>query len=292
MKCSFISSLIYFLFSFYIVMALILILLELSRLEIWVLIELISFTFIGLSLLSFIHYGTVSQGLISYFLIQSGFSILLLIFLLNFSLYSDLFLFGVYLALIAKMGVLPLGFWIYPVFSRLNGIVLYNSMTIQKLPLFIFISFLGLYSSLLYLILLINLAWSGVLALSSIDATSLLILRSIANNSWFWLRLAPLNFYIFITFYLVYMVGLYFALFSSSKSVSSISLLRLSGLPPFPIFFVKLAIILSIISISFSLQIRLFLFLFTISTFFISSSYIRIISFTSIYDFKLLSYVS
>jgi len=82
---------------------------RLSSLELWLLLEIVTFVFIGLSLLGFIQYGAFSQGLLSYFLIQSGLSILLLFSLLNLLSGIGVYVYLVYFAVIGKLGVLPMG---------------------------------------------------------------------------------------------------------------------------------------------------------------------------------------
>ena len=84
---------------------------------------------------------------------------------------------------------------------------------------------------------------SGILALSSLDLVSLLVFRSIANNSWFLLALYSQSFLSFSLLFFFYAIGVGFRMLSN-KALSGIGLLILSGLPPFPLFFVKLFIII------------------------------------------------
>lgn len=252
--------------------------------------EIITFAFIGLSLLSFIKYGHLSQGLITYFLLQSGLSMLLLFSLISSSSLPSYSLLA-YLSLLAKLGVLPFGVWVFPIISQLSGSVLFYSMTIQKLPVFVILMSLSSLNALVSLVMLLNLLLAGLLAFSAMNKVSLLIFSSVANNSWIWLSLLSGSYFLFILFYLVYILGVYFTLFSS-RFTSIISLISLSGLPPFPLFFVKLLVILSVFNLFSNSVCLVFLFIFLIFTLFIRSSYIRLVSSSLVYNVTPLNYVS
>lgn len=278
MQSSFTSTLTPPIYFFYIVLTLRGVLLNLSRLELWVALEMATFVFMGLSFLSFIEHGSFSQGLLSYFLVQSGLSMLLLFSLLNFLSGVDTYLYLVYLASIGKLGVLPLGLWVYPVFIQLTGSPLFNAMTFQKLPLFILLFGVTSAINTIAVLLLLSLFVGGIMALSASDLTRLLVFSSIRNNTWLWFSLWGKNLNVFLAFYLTYSLSLYLAFLSRPGSLRSLGLLSLSGLPPSPLFLAKLAVAGSILSGCSAPYRSVLVISLLVSTFPVRSSYVRYIS--------------
>lgn len=78
-------------------------------------------------------------------------------------------------------------------------------------------------------------------ACGSVDLRSVLVLTSIANNLWF-ILVSQMGEIVIFVFILVYAFRLSGALLGS-KNFSAIFLVNLSGLPPFPIFFIKLFVL-------------------------------------------------
>ena len=279
-------------YSLYVMLALSRVTIRLSSLELWLLLEIVTFVFIGLSLLGFIQYGAFSQGLLSYFLIQSGLSILLLFSLLNLLSGIGVYVYLVYFAVIGKLGVLPMGVWVYPVFRQLRGSALFNAMTFQKLPLFILLFGVTSLATPVTLLLVASLVTGGIMALSSANLTSLLVLRSISNNTWLWLSLWGPRVYGFLAFYVVYRLGLYLSIFPPQGSLQALGVLSLSGLPPFPLFFVKLGVVYLVLESRIRPYPLTLALLLLVSTFLISSSYVRYVSLGITNQLGLLLYVS
>lgn len=293
MKLYFKSPLLSIVFTFYLFLLLATVLLRLSLVELWILIELVTFTFVGLRLLGSLKYGYSSQGLVTYFLLQSGMSMLLLFRLLILPLCPPFFSILVELVLLTKLGVFPFGVWVYPILSQLSSSVLFNAMRFQKLPVFIILVACMSFTPIVYGFVLLRLLISGILALSSVNLLSLLIYSSIGNNSWLYLSLLGLQPTVFFSFFFIYVVGLYFVLLSSNFGASLLSLLSLSGLPPFPLFFLKLLVVVSFFS-TLVLTPAIFIIyplLFLLSALFMRASYIRYISTLLIFEYSSLVYV-
>lgn len=286
------NPLIPFIYSFYISLTLRGVFLTLSRLELWLVLEIATFVFIGLSLLRFVNYGTFSRGLLTYFLVQSGMSILLLFSLLNLLSGADVYIYFVYLTIIGKLGVLPLGIWVYPVISQLSGLSLFNVMTFQKLPLFMLLSGVSSLVPLVRVVLVFNLIIGGAMALSASDLTSLLVFRSISNNTWLWFSLWGNGITAFLAFYVVYSLGLYLSVLAGSTPLTVIGVLSLSGLPPFPLFFSKLAVVFSVLHSVPNSYGLIVIMAVLISTFLVRSSYVRYVSHTFTSRLGLVVYVS
>jgi NADH-quinone oxidoreductase subunit N len=125
-----------------------------------------------------------------------------------------------------------------------------------------------LWSSIIFTVLL-----RGVIILSVVDFRIVLVLSSIGNNSWFLLSQIS-NTFIFLFFILMYSISLYYVLIifnslskfnfvSSSYTFSyklSFWVLSLSGIPPFPVFYGKILVILRfLLSLNFNYHFFLFL---------------------------------
>jgi hypothetical protein len=217
---------------------------------VWIFIEFRTLIFIGLSYTLFVN--SFSQ-LISYFLIQA---LAGLGFLFGYvSGLSFIFTFSIFL----KLGMFPFSFWFVNLIYRFPGFIFWLSSTLQKLPMFYLISFfnLPLNFNLLYSRLLLSVFFRGLLIIYTVDFRSLLVFSSIGNNSWFFMS-RFLNFLSFSLFFLFYSLFLIFALFVFSNIYKfsktnlnttyqfSFYILSLSGLPPFPLFFVKIFVIYSL----------------------------------------------
>lgn len=107
-----------------------------------------------------------------------------------------------------------------------------------------------------------------------LDLRLLLVLSSIGNNSWFLLS-QMVNMFVFLFFLVIYSFSLFFLLnsfkgISKPSLVSSISsnpyaltlwVLSISGMPPFPVFFGKILVILSLLM---TVDINYFFILFLV----------------------------
>jgi len=238
--------------------------------NLWVVIEVGIFLFVSLSFLTIMKERLFTQGVLIYYLTQSGLSITILALLLvdinNLNL-----LIGI--VLIVKLGVFPTNFWFYSVIIKRNLPVLFLMITFQKIPILIFLNFVNLNNLSIIILLLLNLFVCGSVALLTSDLKSLLIASSLSNNSWLIISIMS-SLEVFIVFFILYVITLYLVLFSSS-GLSLLSLLSLSGLPPFPLFFLKFSIIYIYFFVTSTMFIAYLGLLFILFGLVLSSSYVR-----------------
>lgn len=245
-------------------------LLSLSRFYyFWLLIELMALLLIGISYTIFTN--GVSQ-LIVYFLLQSlsRFTILLSYFVVSPFLLS--------VSLLLKLGMFPFLTWYLNTVSRFPNFIFWLTGTLHKLPpLLLLLQFkLQIEVHLLWGSVMITTFISGLIMLSTRDFRYLLVSSSVGNNSWFLLS-EQVNYFIFFTFFVTYAFFLYLLVSSSGSLTKPVVFLNrvspspkgkcwfylicLSGLPPFPLFFIKMLVILNLFLMS-SLTYLFLLFLF------------------------------
>jgi len=232
----------------------------------WAIIELMMLLFIGLSYTLFVR--SYSQ-LIVYFLIQALSSFFILIFyiydfnvLLTFSF-------------LIKLSIFPFFIWYINLIYRFPNFIFWLARTLHKIPAMLIISVfsLKLDTNLLWLSIVLTTIVSGLIMLTVVDFRIVLVLSSIGNNSWFFLSQIT-NIFIFLTFIFIYRVSLFYILnsfkslskpvFTTSLQSSSYSLsfwvLSLSGIPPFPLFYGKILVILRVLhTLTFNYIFLLFL---------------------------------
>ncbi len=219
--------------------------------------------------------------LISYFLTQSVFSLILLV--LGFSMRYDanlsiILLLG--MIVFFKLGAFPVHRWYFTAVIYLPNLSFLLALTFQKiLPLYILLvsipGFSFPLSTLCSILLLLNIVISGALSLTSLDLRSVVVFTSIANNIWLFSSLL-VSFSAFLLFVSVY-YALLLLLFSPFAQFKLVSLVSLRGLPPFPIFFLKLFIIYGLASFLWFPGYYLFTLLLMLGTLLVSISYIRLV---------------
>lgn len=217
--------------------------------------------------------------LIRYFLIQALAS---LIILTSFIYNSNIFL---TVGLIIKLSMFPFHFWFINLIIRFSNFILWLSISLHKIPavLIVYNFNILLDTNLFIFVLILSVLSSGVIIISTINLRYLLILSSIGNNVWFILsQYVSISF--FLIFSIIYSILLfiqfyYLSFFSkeivlnfSIKNLIALLVLSVSGLPPFPIFYIKLYIIFELIILNFNLTY--FILLFFLSSFIIIG-YIR-----------------
>jgi NADH:ubiquinone oxidoreductase subunit 2 (subunit N) len=216
----------------------------------WAIIEILILLFIGLSYTLFVR--RYSQ-LITYFLIQTLASFLMLVFYI----YTLPYLLTV--SFLIKLSMFPFFMWYVNLIYKFPNFVFWLASTLHKIPAMLIIKMfsLELNLTLLWLSILITVLLSGLMILSILDLRMLLVISSIGNNSWFLLSQITTT-YVFVLFTTVYRVRLLFTLdsfnslskpsvfLSSNRTPYSLSLwvLSLSGIPPFPLFYGKILVIL------------------------------------------------
>lgn len=261
----------------------------------WISIEIIILLFIGISYTLFFN---SFSNLLVYFLIQAFSSFSLLIFYI----FSIPFLFT--LSLLLKLSLFPFHSWFISSVYYFPNFVFFIVSTLHKLPIFIMLILypLPLNFSLLWFSILFTFFVSGFLILRTRDIRLLLVLSSVGNNSWFFLRSFS-GMYTFLVFAIVYIVSLFtlfFSLGTSSKpylfnshhnvpltNITGLIFVSLSGLPPFPLFFSKIYVIYSLF-ISTWLSSRLLL-LVVFSRSFLLIAYLSILIKIVVYSYSTLT---
>lgn len=217
----------------------------------WVAIELNILIFILVVLFHEVNDNRLSRFRINYFLIQSFGSLIMLAVslersLVRFECWSIAFL-G---ALILKIGLFPVFYWVFQLGSLLNWLLLGMLLRFQKLPLVLFLGFCE--SPFFFLLLLVNIGVGCFLIVTSTRIVSLLIRSSIYSTIWFYLFCSGstlLGFY----FCFCYFLCLSILLSRDSISLSSswtlpLGIIFLIGLPPLNPFFLKYLVIIDIAS--------------------------------------------
>jgi hypothetical protein len=244
----------------------------------WAIIEIIILLFIGL------RYSLMIRSyaqLMIYFLIQTIASFIILVFYLY-----DLSIL-ITLAFVLKLSIFPFFIWYINVIYRLPNFIFWLASTLHKIPPILIIKMFSLnlnyglvWSSILFTTFLI-----GFIIMSVYDFRMLLVLSSIGNNSWLILRqiVHMLAFVLYITVYslCLYFVILSFGSMSKFSTVKSLSLgasnlsfwvLTLSGMPPFPLFYCKILVIMTLF---FSLGSNYIFVVFLLFSAFIFIAYLK-----------------
>lgn len=217
----------------------------------WLCIELITLLLMGVSYTLFTN--SVSQ-LITYFLLQSISSFLLLV---SYLLTRPILL---TLSALLKLGIFPFMSWYINVVNRFPNFVFWLTRSFHKAPfLLILLQFNLLFSvELFWSSVLLTTLVRGVLILITLDFRLILVASSVGNNSWF-LFSQQINVWVFLSFIFIYSVflGILVSLlgqsvkprFFVSRLFEAFSVrwwtfvLCISGLPPFPLFFLKILVI-------------------------------------------------
>lgn len=251
----------------------------------WLLIEFITLVLIGTM---FSIFTNSFSFLISYLFIQSISSFSILLFYVT-RIHSLLLCF-----LLLKLSMFPFHFWYINIVYRFPLLPLFFVSTFHKIPSFALVSFFSIPVTNFFLLSIpITILVSSILIVSSSDFRILIVSSSVGNNSWFFLSILfsydffllyiffySLNFYLLLSSLSPYSSLQYSHCFKHQNSnVFILFLLALSGIPPFPLFFLKAFLVYSQ---SFILP-PLCVFFSLVFTFLIVSSYV-------ISRFKLISY--
>ena len=238
--------------------------------SIWILMELIILLFLGIS---YTLFSSRFSSLILYFLIQTlaSFSLFSFYILTFYTFYT--------FSIILKLAIFPFHSWFLSIIIRFPNSLLLLSITFHKIPpLYLLIVTYSIVSpSILWASIICSIAVSRVVILLVSDFRLLLVSSSIGNNSWFILAITK-RYFLFSVFFIAYFLSLLIVVsffYSSSNPVIPVSfsfllsVWSLSGLPPFPLFFAKSAIIF--LSFSFSFSFLIFLALSSL----VLSAYVR-----------------
>lgn len=218
----------------------------------WLYIEISMLLFIGLSYTIFVHRYT---QLMLYFLIQTLASFGMLVF---YTLDSNYLL---YFALFLKLGMFPFISWYLNVLYRFPSFTLLIRRTLHKLPpLFLFYTFYNsFYTNFVLVSVLLSLVVGGLYILTVLDMRYLIVVSSMANNSFLLLGLISGNIVTFTFFFVLYFLTMLFVLLtfkglikplvSTNFSKYTITLLtialllNMAAIPPLPMFMAKFVVI-------------------------------------------------
>lgn len=218
----------------------------------WLYIEISILLFMGLSYTIFVHSYT---QLMLYFLIQTLASFGILVF---YTLNTRYLL---YFALFLKLGMFPFISWYLNVLYRFPSFTLLLRRTLHKLPpLFLFYIFYDTaYTNLILVSVLLSLIVGGVYMLTILDMRYLIVVSSMANNSFLLLGLMSGRFFTFFMFFTLYFFTMLFVLITLKgltkplinpnfikyriTLMTILLLLNMAALPPLPIFLAKFLVI-------------------------------------------------
>lgn len=218
----------------------------------WLYMEVAILLFMGLSYTIFMHSYT---QLILYFLIQTLASFGMLVFYtLNFDLlfYSSLFL---------KLGIFPFISWYLNVLFRFPSFTLLLRRTLHKLPpLFLFyIVYRNAYTNFILVSILFSLIVGGIFIITVLDLRYLIVVSSMANNSFLLLGLMSGSLFRFSFFFILYFLTMWLVLTRFKGAIKPLiypnyskhpvtffliaMLLNMTAIPPMPIFLAKFVVI-------------------------------------------------
>lgn len=215
----------------------------------WALLEMRTLVFIGLSYSLFKN--NFSQ-LLTFFIIQtiSAFS-LLVFYVVGWDLAFTL-------AVLLKLSIFPFHFWYLNMVTFFPNIVLFISRTFFKIPsiILIYLFFSCLSLNLVFFSIVRTIFLGAFSMIFSNDLRFLLVSSSVANNSWFIISalasvLVFFGYILFYSFFLFYILSNLKGLSSSFVLNSSscvplvlFCLVAMAGMPPFPVFFMKMVRVL------------------------------------------------
>lgn len=220
----------------------------------WLFIELCTLLFIGICYTLFIN--RFSQ-LMFFFLVQTIASFNLLVFyIMSFHL---LFLGSLFL----KVAIFPFIHWYVNVVYRFPNFVLVFVSTLHKLPsMLLFLRFSSFWSPLVIISICLTMLFGAILIHSVIDLRYLVIVSTVISTSWFMLSLLSSGIVLFFLFYSLYSITLlFFFMFlgplskyllslssysTSTRNIMFLMLINIAGLPPMPLFVLKLVILFNI----------------------------------------------
>lgn len=218
----------------------------------WVFIELAILSYLGLR---YTIFSNNFSSLIYFFLIQTLSSFLILLFYL-----SDMAFFLTF-SIIIKLAIFPFFSWYVTSMFGFPNILFFFARTFHKIPpiLILFFFQARVLYLFLFLCIIFSLFFRGLIISVSKNIRIILIYSSIGNNSWFILSQFR-GIVVFLSFFLIYSFFLYLCLSYIKHQTSNVScldrarilylcliLIILSGLPPFPLFYIKIVAIMFLV---------------------------------------------
>lgn len=245
----------------------------------WSLMEIRTLVFMGIRYSLFKN--NFSQ-LLTFFIIQtiSAFSVLVF-YVIGWSLAFTV-------SILLKLSMFPFHFWYLNLIPFFPNLVLFISRTIFKIPSMLLLLFF--YINLDLISLIISVVLTILVGAMSIifrnDLRFLLIASSVANNSWFILSILArvVLFSLYLFFYSIFLFivlsslgslssGALYKLSFSSSSLILFSLVSIAGMPPFPVFFMKISSVIALSSLF--LGSRLYIFFIMLFSVLILLGYLK-----------------
>lgn len=171
-------------------------------LTIWIGLELNLFSFIPI--LNFKISIYTIESTIKYFLIQAFTSIILLILLINKSLFFIIEInILIALPLFIKLSLIPFHLWLPSIIEGLNWISCLLIVTWQKISPIIIISYLNINKTLIIAIIIISI--NRIFGINQNSLRKILAISSINNSSWILIAII-INELLWISYFLIYLI--------------------------------------------------------------------------------------
>jgi len=171
-------------------------------LTIWIGLELNLFSIIPILNFKTSIYSIESR--IKYFLIQAFASIILLIFIINKSLFFIIEInILIIIPLLIKLRLIPFHLWLPSIIEGLNWISCFLLITWQKIAPIIIISYLNINKTIIFIILIISL--NRIFGINQNSIRKILAISSINNSSWILIAIL-LNENLWITYFFIYTI--------------------------------------------------------------------------------------
>nr|YP_009159100.1 NADH dehydrogenase subunit 2 [Aegista diversifamilia]AKP55337.1 NADH dehydrogenase subunit 2 [Aegista diversifamilia] len=202
---------------------------------------------------------TYSSPSVKYFLVQTVGSMVLLLYILTHDLLqygffnTGMLLFG----LSIKLGIFPLHFWVVPTTSELSfSMIGVLGIPMKVLPLALLFSELqnNLINQLSTIAMYMGLGsmFMGMfLGVKNKSLRGVLGASSVSHTGWLLYAMTSMNILMYFMLYSLTLVCFLWGVSSMDSGVASLSLYAMAGLPPFPIFFGKLLVLLSLYKLNF-----------------------------------------
>nr|YP_009400308.1 NADH dehydrogenase subunit 2 [Meitanaphis elongallis]ARW70352.1 NADH dehydrogenase subunit 2 [Meitanaphis elongallis] len=171
-------------------------------LSMWMGLELNLFTFIPILNFKMSIYSIEST--MKYFLIQAFASIILLMFLINKSLFFMIQInMMIIIPLLMKLSLMPFHLWLPSMIEGLNWMSCLLLMTWQKISPMIMISYLNLNKTIMFTIMMISL--NNLFGMNQNSIRKILAMSSINNSSWMLIAII-MNEILWINYFMIYTI--------------------------------------------------------------------------------------
>nr|YP_010977782.1 NADH dehydrogenase subunit 2 [Nurudea zhengii]UYG49501.1 NADH dehydrogenase subunit 2 [Nurudea zhengii] len=171
-------------------------------LSMWMGLELNLFTFIPILNFKMSIYSIEST--MKYFLIQAFASIILLMFLINQSLFFLIHInMMIIIPLLMKLSLMPFHLWLPSMIEGLNWMSCFLLMTWQKITPMIMISYLNLNK--LFILFIVMISLNNLFGMNQNSLRKILAMSSINNSSWM-LIMILINEILWIHYFMIYSI--------------------------------------------------------------------------------------